>query len=127
MALLPQPTSMAACSSRAEASRLHVRLRAILGILMAINVLLVFFWFRSPGRTEAEWRNDLARLEAQEHAAQLRVQRLQQLRQNVRDATRNEQEFPKANFLRRSNAYSQMLADLERLAIDNRLLPGDIG
>jgi len=127
MALLSHATTIAACSSLAGPSRTHVRLRTILSILLAINVLFLFFWFRSPGRTEAQRREDLTRLEEQQQAAQLRLQQLQQLRKKVRDATRNEQEFAQANFLRRSSAFSEMLTDLERLATENRLQPGDIG
>lgn len=125
--LLHHATSVAACSSRAQASRSHVRLRIVLGILMGINAVLLFFLFRSPGRTESERRDDLARREAQQHAAELRVQQLQHLQQKVLDATHNEQEFAQANFLPRSTAFSQMLADLGRLATENRLQPGDIG
>jgi Tfp pilus assembly protein PilN len=125
--MLSQPTHIAACSSRTRPSRRHVRLRVILGILMAANALLLYFWFRSPGRTETEWRQELAQLETEEHAAQLRVQRLQQLEEKVRDATHNEQQFAQASFLRRSSAFSQMLTDLERLAADNHLVPGDAG
>jgi Tfp pilus assembly protein PilO len=127
MALLSQPASLAACSSLAKASRTRVRLRAALSILLAVNVLLLFFWFRSPGRTEAQRREDIARLQEQLHAAQLRVEQLSELRQKVRDATSNEQQFTKANFLSRETAFSEMLFDLERLATENHLQPGDTG
>jgi hypothetical protein len=127
MELRSHSASLSACSSLSGSSRALVRLRATLGILLAINVVFALLWFRSPGRTEAQRRDDLARLEEQRQAAQLRVQQLLQLRQKVQDATRNEQEFAEANFLRRSSAFSEMLADLERLATENRLQPGDIG
>lgn len=127
MALLSQAARIAACSSRTRPTPRHVRLRLFLGILLAANGLLLFFWFRSPGRTEAEWRQDLAHLEAQEQAAHLRVEQLQQLEQKVRDATHNEQQFAQASFLQRSSAFSEMLTDLERLATDNHLVPGDAG
>jgi hypothetical protein len=93
---------------------------------LAVNLVLLLFWFRSPGPTEAQRRDDLTRLEQQRLAAQLRVRRLQDLRQKVRDATGNEQGFAEANFLRRGSAFSEMLTDLERLAKQNQLQPGDI-
>ena len=127
MALLSQPTRIAACSSLAGPSRTQIHLRTILGILLAANVLLLFFWFRSPGRTEAQRREDISRLESQVQAARIRVEQLEQLRQKVRDATRNEQEFAQENFLSRGTAFSEMLTDLERLASENNLQPGDTG
>jgi Tfp pilus assembly protein PilO len=97
-----------------------------LGILVVVNVALLFLLFRSPGRTEIQRRQDLARLQAQHQTAKSRVEQLRLIQQKVRDATRNEQGFAEANFLPRSSAFSEMLTDLERLARENRLQPGDI-
>ena len=126
MSLLSRNSRTAACSSLAGPSRTRIRLRAILAVLLAADVLFVFLWVRSPGRTESQRKADIARLESQQQEAQRHVELLQQLRQKVRDATHNEQEFTQANFLRRSAAFSEMLTDLERLATENNLLPGDI-
>ncbi|HWP85730.1 MAG TPA: type 4a pilus biogenesis protein PilO [Terriglobia bacterium] len=117
---------LAASSSRIGPSRRWVRLRTVLAILAAVNVALLALLLRAPGRSEAQRREELARLQTQLQEAQSRVQRLRLIQQKVRDATRNEQEFAAANFLPRSSAFSQMLADLERLAAESRLSPGDV-
>src|SRR3970040_2065743 len=114
-ALLDHGTRQAASSSHSEATRTHVRLRSALGILIAINAVLLFLLVRSPGRTEAERHADLARLGTEQRAGSLLVQQMEMLKQKVQLATRNEQEFAKANFLPRGSAFSQMLTDLERL------------
>jgi len=124
-ALLDHGTRQAASSSHSEATRTHMRMRTVLGILIAINAVLLFLLVRSPGRTEAERHADLARLGTEQRAAGLRVQQMEMLKQKVQLATRNEQEFAKANFLPRGSAFSQMLTDLERLATENHLQPGD--
>ena len=89
-------------------------------------MVLLFFLFRSPGRTEAERRDDISRLTAEQRAAQLRVQKFTQLQHKMQDAVHHEQEFAQANFLPRTTAFSQMLTDLERLATENQLQPGNI-
>ena len=124
--LLHHATRVAASSSRSEASRFQVRLRTVFGVLLGINVVLLFFLFRSPGRTESERRDDISRLTAEQRAAQYQVQKFRQLQHKMQDAVHNEQEFAQANFLPRSTAFSQMLTDLERLATENQLQPGDI-
>jgi Tfp pilus assembly protein PilO len=125
-ALFQSALRMAASSSRAEASRTHVRLKAALTVLVVVNAVLVFFLFRSPGLSEAQRRQQIARLEAEQRSAERRVQQLTELRQKVQDATKNEQLFAQKNFLPRQSAFSAMLSDLERLAKDNRLEPGDV-
>ena len=124
--LLHHARRVAASSSRSEASRSLVHLRTVFGVLLGINVVLLFFLFRSPGRTEAERRDDISRLTAEQRAAQLRVQKFTQLQHKMQDAVHHEQEFAQANFLPRTTAFSQMLTDLERLATENQLQPGDI-
>lgn len=125
-ALLHPSNHIAAASSHAEGSRSRNRLRAILAGLLALNLALAAMALRSPGRTEEQRRSDLAQLEEQHREALRTVQRLRQLKQKVQDATANEQAFARANFLPRNSAFSQMLADLERLASANRLQPGDV-
>src|ERR1051326_7538036 len=107
--LLNMPARMAASSSRAASTRTHSRLRSILGILLLLNGVLVFFLFRSPGMTAAERQAEVMRLEAQQRSEQQRVQQLTNLQQKVQDATQNEQKFSQANFLSRSSAFSSML------------------
>ena len=124
--LLHHATRVAASSSRSEASHFRVRLRTVFGVLLGINAVLLFLLFRSPGRTESERRDDISRLTAEQRAAQDQVQKFRQLQHKMQDAVHNEQEFAQANFLPRSTAFSQMLTDLERLATENQLQPGDI-
>ena len=123
--LLHHATRVAASSSRSEASRLQVRLRTVFGVLLGINAVLLFLLFRSPGRSESERRDDILRLTAEQRAAQVQVEKFRQLQHKMQDAVHNEQEFAQANFLPRSTAFSQMLTDLERLATENQLQPGD--
>ena len=124
-ALLHSQSRLAASSSRGDTSRSRVRLQTALGILLLINAVLLFFLLRSGGSTAAERADELARLEASHRLAERKVSKLRQLKQEVQDATQNEQRFAEGNFLSRSAAFSRMLADLERLAADNKLQPTD--
>ena len=124
--LLHPPTRIASCSSHAEPSRTHRRLRAALTALLGIVAVLLFLLVRSPGRTEQERRDDLARLTARLATEKQQVQQLRDLKQKVQAATNNEQDFAKENFLARNGAFSEMLIDLERLATENHVKPGDV-
>ena len=125
--LLHPPTQIAASSSRTGATRSRVRLRGALGFLLALNGAMLFFFLRSPGQSPAAWQEELARLEARHKGTQNKVQELRELVGKAQAATQNGQQFARENFLPRSSAFSTMLENLEKLASQNHLQPGDIG
>ena len=125
MASLLTYTRVVASSNRIVSTRSRTRLQAALGILLAINVILVFFLVKSPGLTAADRQKEVASLETRVRNAESRVNRLEQLKTKVRNATQNEEKFSQANFLTRSSAFSTMLSDLEQLASANHLVPSN--
>jgi Tfp pilus assembly protein PilO len=124
--LFHSATYVAASSSRAEGSRLRIRLRWALAGLLALNGILFFLLFRAPMGSPEDREAELQRLEEQHRAATEQVRQLRQLREKVQAATRNEQQFARENFLQRSSAFSKMIENLEELASSNQLRPSDI-
>ena len=123
--LLQTASRTAASSARSTASRTMARLRTSLVILLTLNVVLLFALVRGTGASEADRRAEITRLEADERSARQHTEQLRALRQKVEAATQNEYRFGEENFLARSSAFSQMIADLAKLAEDNHLQPSD--
>src|SRR5262249_16620735 len=103
-----------------------VRLQIAFVVLMALNVAVLFFLFRSPSGSAESRRNQLETLETQHAQLQGRVLQLRTLRGKVLMATQSEQTFAKDNFLPRGTAFARMIENLSDLASHNQLRSSDI-
>jgi Tfp pilus assembly protein PilO len=121
--LFESQTQLAASSSAVGSNRARSVLRVALGLVLVIGLGLLIFLLRS---SETARGQNLARTAERHRAALTQVEQLRGLAVKVRTATQGGQRFAQENFLPRRNAFSAMLAELERLAIGNRLQPSDI-
>ena len=109
------------------ASSARRRIATILAVLVALDVLLLVFQFRPPGRSLVERQAELKQSRARYDETFATVRQMRDLRGKLESAIENNQGFSKDRFLVRKTAFSAMLTDLEKLASENKLKTASIG
>ncbi|MBI4461076.1 MAG: type 4a pilus biogenesis protein PilO [Acidobacteria bacterium] len=107
-------------------SRARMRIRIALLLLLAFNAILLAVVLRPPGTALVVRQERFERVRNQHESALKTVRQMRTLKAKLDAALQNGQEFVGENFLPRESAFSVLLADLERLASENRLRPSDI-
>lgn len=107
-------------------SSTRTRIRLILLILTALDVVLLALVLRPPGSTLLARQERFERVRRDHETARDTLRQIQDLRTKLETALRNGHEFVEQNFLPRDKAFSILLSDLERLASENHLRPADV-
>ena len=90
----------------------RVPVRAVLGVLLAVNLIAVWFVFHPLGGSLADLSAQAVTLERQIQAKQRDVKNLQSILERVRKAREAGEKFETAWFLGRRTAYSNLVTEL---------------
>ncbi len=123
---LKSTSSAMGSTSRMRPSARMRRLQWGLAVAVVANVALLIYLVQMPGSSPEARQSQLDELQQRHDALQARVQSQRDLAEKVQTATKNGSEFAQDNFLPRSTAFSSMVENLQKLAVDNEVSPSDI-
>jgi Tfp pilus assembly protein PilO len=108
-------------------SKVRSRIVLILAVLVAMDAVALFLFFRPPSRSVAERQADFDQSRTRYEQTLATVRQMRDIQTKLQSAIQNDRKFAKDHFLNRKTAFSAMLTDLEKQASKDQLKTSTIG